>query len=511
MIEPGTRFAGRYRLEERVSQNGGSTMWRATDETLARSVTMLTFDDDFPRTREVVTAARAASRLTDSRVVQVFDADDRAEHAYVVMEWVTGQHFDTLLKGGSLDPNRAAGLVGEAAEALTAAHAAGLSHLCLTPRSLLWSAGGTVKVVGIGLEAALSGITSDQPALADTQGLGRLLYAGLTGHWPGPENVGLPPAPAGDGDIPVTPRQVRAGVPGNLDTVVCRAIFPGTRRGDPITTPAQMADALSTVPRHIPLPVTSLPTPPRTQPAPSRADGRPGVHAGAPAGGASETLTSQRAAGYPQRPNKRPPLIGKLVIGLVVAAVIVAIGAGGVLLGRNFGAGSHRNDPKPTGGRQNQPSRAQAQALTAAGAVGLIAATDGSLLPEHAGDEQKAIDGNQATAWEGQHFTAADFGGLAKKGTGVRVDLGKQATVSDVRVNLGQMAQPGRLQIRVGDGEDPYAATLVAKSATANGTVDFKLKQPTQGQYVFVWYTKLPFDGGNYMAHLYEINVFGRG
>lgn len=507
MIEPGTRFAGRYRLEERVSQNGGSTMWRATDETLARSVTMLTFDDEFPRTREVVTAARAASRLTDSRVVQVFDADDRVEHAYVVMEWVTGQHFDALLKGGSLDPNRAAGLVGEAAEALTAAHAAGLSHLCLTPRSLLWSAGGTVKVVGIGLDSALSGITSDQPALADTQGLGRLLYAGLTGHWPGPESVGLPPAPMADGDSPVTPRQVRAGVPGNLDTVVCRTIFPGARRGDPITTPAQMADALSTVPRHIPLPASTMPTPPpRPQPAPSRVG--PGVHTGAPAGGAATTAAPQHAADYPQRPNKRPPLIGKLVIGLVVAVVIVAIGAGGVLLGRNFGTGRDGNSPSPTGGGPNQP--AHAQQIAATGAVGLLASPDGSLSPEHTSDEQKAIDDDPSTAWEGQHFNGADFGKL-RKGTGIRIDLGKRATISDVRVNLGQMSQPGRLQIRVGNSDDPYAATVVAKSSTANGTVDFKLKQPTQGQYVFVWYTKLPFDGGNYMAHLYEINVFGRG
>lgn len=284
MIEPGTRFAGRYRLEERVSQNGGSTMWRATDETLARSVSMLTFSDDFPRTTEVVTAARAASRLTDSRVVQVFDADDRGDrgdHAYVVMEWVTGEYFQKLLAGGAPDPNRAAGLVAEAAEALTAAHAAGLSHLCLTPRSVLWSAGGTVKVVGIGLEAALAGISSEQPGLADTHGLGRLLYAGLTGHWPGPDDVGLPPAPMAEGGQPVTPRQVRAGVPGNLDAVVCRALFPGARRGDPISTPAQMADALSTVPRHLPLPASTLPPPrPVQQPAPRSPAGPRGCAAG---------------------------------------------------------------------------------------------------------------------------------------------------------------------------------------------------------------------------------------
>lgn len=506
MIEPGTRFAGRYRLEERVSQNGGSTMWRATDETLARSVTMLTFDDDFPRTREVVTAARAASRLTDSRVVQVFDADDRAEHAYVVMEWVTGEYFDAMLTGGAPDPNRAAGLVAEAAEALTAAHSAGLSHLCLTPRSLLWSAGGTVKVVGIGLDAALSGISSEQPALADAQGLGRLLYAGLTGHWPGAENVGLPPAPNADG-TPVTPRQVRAGVPGNLDTVVCRAIFPGARRGDPITTPAQMADALSTVPRHLPLPASAMPGPPPRTAAQPAAPGRGGAHAGPPRGTAGPQAAP--STGYVQRPTKRPPLVGKIIVGLVVAVVMVAIGVGGVLLGRNFGVGGGTGNPSssPSG---SQTTQAQAQALGMSGATGLLASPDGSLSPEHAGDQAKAIDNDPSTGWEGQHFNDADFGRL-RKGTGVRIDLGKQATIASVRVNVGQMAQPGRLQIRVGNGNSPYDAKVVARSSSATGSVDFKLNQPVQGQYVFVWYTKLPFDGSNYKAHLYEIHVFGRG
>jgi hypothetical protein len=506
MIEPGTRFAGRYRLEERVSQNGGSTMWRATDETLARSVSMLTFSDDFPRTSEVVTAAGAASRLTDSRVVQVFDADDRAEHAYVVMEWVTGEYFHKLLSGGAPDPNRAAGLVAEAAEALTAAHAAGLSHLCLTPRSLLWNAGGTVKVVGIGLEAALAGISSDQPALADTQGLGRLLYAGLTGMWPGPEDVGLPTAPVAEGAQPVTPRQVRAGVPGNLDSVVCRALFPGARRGDPISTPAQMADALSTIPRHIPLPVSSLPSPPPRPPQQPATANRGGSHA------AQHTASVGNAAGptgnYPQRPTKRPPLIGKLIIGLVVAVVMVAIGVGGVMLGRNFGgSGTTTATPTPTNGQNQQP---QAQALKPQTASGLKASLDGSLVSEKTDEVGQAIDGNPSTDWAGQHFNGADFGRL-RKGTGIRLDMGKQVGVSSVKLNVGQMAQPGRIQVRVGNTTSPYDAAVAATSTNGVGTFDMKLPQEARGQYVYIWFTRLPMDGSQYKAHIYEVHVYGRG
>ena len=72
-VEPGTRLAERFRLEDRVTESDGATLWKAIDEILARPVAVHTFSPDFPRVHEVVTAARAASRLTDPRLTQVFD------------------------------------------------------------------------------------------------------------------------------------------------------------------------------------------------------------------------------------------------------------------------------------------------------------------------------------------------------------------------------------------------------------------------------------------------------
>src|SRR5260370_706349 len=88
--EPGTRLGGRYRLEDRIAAASGWAAWKAIDEILARAVTVFTFAPGFPRIREVVTAARAASRLTDARLAQVFDVEDDWDHAYIVMEWATG-------------------------------------------------------------------------------------------------------------------------------------------------------------------------------------------------------------------------------------------------------------------------------------------------------------------------------------------------------------------------------------------------------------------------------------
>ena len=51
----------------------------------------------------------------------------------------------------------AVSLAYEAARAVTAAHAAGLAHLRLTPECLHWTRGSGVKITGLGIDAVLTG------------------------------------------------------------------------------------------------------------------------------------------------------------------------------------------------------------------------------------------------------------------------------------------------------------------------------------------------------------------
>ena len=313
VIEPGTRLAGRYRLEERISDTGGSCLWKAIDEILARAVAVRTFDPDFPRIKEVVTSARAASRLTDPRLTQVFDADDTGESAYVVSEWVSGETLEQMLTKAPLEPGRAATLMYEAAEAVAAAHEGGLAHLCLSPRDLVWTTGGTVKLLGVATDAVLRDRRCDDPAAQDARGLGAMLYAALTAHWPGdPDRSSLPPAPlaappasgsgpaasgaasgggpgegaSGDtagepgsgGAAPKAPRQVQAGVPYAVDAIVCRCLGIEVPGQEPLTTPADVAKALRGVPRT-PLPLfAGLANVHPAPPAPRAGGGAPAQH-----------------------------------------------------------------------------------------------------------------------------------------------------------------------------------------------------------------------------------------
>ena len=51
-----------------------------------------------------MTAARAASRLSDPRMAQVFDVEDAGGQPYIVLEWVGGDSLTELLDSGPLDP-----------------------------------------------------------------------------------------------------------------------------------------------------------------------------------------------------------------------------------------------------------------------------------------------------------------------------------------------------------------------------------------------------------------------
>ena len=265
--EPGTRLAGRYRLVDQVNEGPGWTYWKATDEALARFVSVLTFANGFPRIAETVTAARAVSRLGDPRFAQVFDVEDGEELAYVVLEWVASASLLDMLSEGPLDPPRAAALAVEAARAMMAAHAIGLAHLRLDPACLHWTAAGGVKIAGLGIDAALAGPAltapaddAEDPQLTDTRDLARLLYAALTGYWPAlPGSAGdsapglLPPAPE-NADVLCTPRQVSADIPAGIDDVACRTLFQqASRHGPALSTVTEFADALAEAAPPVPL------------------------------------------------------------------------------------------------------------------------------------------------------------------------------------------------------------------------------------------------------------------
>ncbi|GAA0422880.1 serine/threonine protein kinase [Acrocarpospora corrugata] len=487
-VEPGTRLADRFRLEDRVHESRGATLWKAIDEILARPVAVHTFSPEFPRESEVVLAARAASRLTDPRLTQVFDAADEDGTAYVVSEWVTGESLLDLLEAGPMEPERGAVLVAEAAEALAHAHRAGMCHLALTPGRLMWSEGGTVKLLGVGVDAAVLGLEAESPEeaeRADAEGLGRLLYAALTGHWPGEDDCGLPPAPLDDGKL-CTPRQVTAGVPGYLDTIVSRIL--GVKRGlTPLTTPAEVAEALSQVPRPAPAPASTVP---------------PSVELRAEA---PDTLTTARAArpAPPPRPqpNRRPAgLFSRFLITIVVLLVMAVVGIGAWSLGKSLGTEASPSSSSPSA--PGAEPGAKTVALTPAEAIGFDPLGDGEERNELAA---RAIDGSYGTDWHTETYDSAKFGGL-KKGVGLLVDLGRDAQLTKVTVDFGDVPG-GSAELKLGGQPTPEALTTAASTKQAMGKVTFDLTGSEPSRYLMVWFTELPPFGPRFRGTVLDLEI----
>ncbi|MEU6737643.1 protein kinase family protein [Streptosporangium sandarakinum] len=502
-VEPGTKLADRFRLEDRVHESGGATLWKAIDEVLARPVAVHTFDPDFPRLNEVVTAARAASRLTDPRLTQVFDATEDDGRSYVVSEWVSGETFGDMVASGSLEPERAAALVAEAAEALAHAHEADIAHLCLTPDHLVWTSGNTVKLLGVGIDAALAEVTGDDPARTDAEGLGRLLYAGLTGHWPGEEKEGgLPAAPMDDGHY-CTPRQVTAGVPSYLDTITCRALLPESRKGlTPLTTPAEFAEALSSVPRPtpmpMPLPATALP--PVTASRAEAPTGAAAAPATAPAG--TPAAPPQYRQPYQQPRPAGGGTVNKVAMTLVVLLVMVAVGLVAWTLGRSIGT----SEP-PVAVTTATPTPTTATATREA----KIQNADGfDPQGDDNGDERDelalfAIDGKPSTDWHSASYSTADFGNL-KKGVGLLLDLGESVPVKQVTIDFGA-GSGGTAELRVGPSADLGSLDVVHKFSDLGGKKTFSADSPHKGRYVCVWFTRMPTFQGKYRGTIVDVKI----
>ena len=246
---PGTWVGGRFRLDERISTAGGISVWKATDGLLCRPVTVHLLPGGVPVPPRVVEAVRSAARVNDARLAAIYDTDFAAGRPYIVSEWAPGTHLEDLVLSGLPYPALAAAMIADAADALAVAHRARRPHLRLTPRSLRWNLSTGLKITGLGLDAALYGSTGPDPVAADTTALARMLYALLTGYWPGDDATALPPAPRHKGGV-CTPRQVRAGVPAILDAIAYRGLL-GQAADAPLRaqTPAGLAMALRMVQR----------------------------------------------------------------------------------------------------------------------------------------------------------------------------------------------------------------------------------------------------------------------
>ncbi len=174
MAEPGRRLlGGRYELDTLLATGGQGQVWRGRDTVLSRPVAVKVLRSEFTGDATFLARFRAeaqhAALVAHRHIAALYDygeLDDALTGerlAFLVMELVVGESLaDLLAREGRLPAPRTLAILRQAADALAAAHAAGLVHRDVKPGNVLVAADGAVKLTDFGIAVSASSLPLTQ-------------------------------------------------------------------------------------------------------------------------------------------------------------------------------------------------------------------------------------------------------------------------------------------------------------------------------------------------------------
>ena len=172
-LAPGDTVA-HYRIESRLGEGGMGVVYKASDTRLGRSVALKFIKVQFSHRWE--REARAVAALNHPHIATLYEVGEHEGAPYLAMELVDGRPLK-----GPLPVKQAIEYGIQMADALAAAHAAGVVHRDLKPGNILVTEKGSVKVLDFGLAKLAE--QEGAPASTETAGL-----AGTPGYM-APEQI----------------------------------------------------------------------------------------------------------------------------------------------------------------------------------------------------------------------------------------------------------------------------------------------------------------------------------
>jgi eukaryotic-like serine/threonine-protein kinase len=251
----------RYRIVKPLGAGGMAEVYLAHDNVLQRDVALKVMSGRYAGDEEFVERfkreAQSAAVLSHPNIVSIYDRGESENGTYyIAMEYLCGGTLkDRILKRGALPPRTAAAVALQIAEALQAAHEAGVVHRDIKPHNVLVTEAGNVKVGDFGIARAASSSTmtrtgsilgtahyiSPEQAMGEPVGpqsdlysLGIVLYEMLTGTLPYDAETSIGIAMKHVNGHLIPPRELNPEVPRGMNAVVMRLLEknPGDRYAD---------------------------------------------------------------------------------------------------------------------------------------------------------------------------------------------------------------------------------------------------------------------------------------
>jgi serine/threonine-protein kinase len=520
LTSPGRVLGGRYRLVSPIARGGMATVWVADDPVLSRRVAVKILRADLAADEGTRARFRheaiAAARLSHPNIVSTYDTGDDDGVAYIVMELVEGPTLRHLIdEQGGLAVADVIRIGQQVADALDAAHRAGLVHRDVKPANVLVPVAGPVKVTDFGIAKAagaddltrtgtvmgtarylapeqVNGRPTDPRT--DVYALGLLMYEALCGHPPFGGDTEIATAMARLTTAAPAVRAERPEVSQAVDDVIhrCLARQPSARFG----SAAAVRDALDrarldptgAIPRPIVGPGSGGATGAGTVAAPF--DG-----SGAPTGPTHPQPVPLAPAPAPGRRKRRMTWLWVLLV------LLLAIGGGVaafLIVNDSSSSGS--------GSGKGASSGTSAATVTITSAVPFDPLGDGT---EDNADAGNVLDGNPSTVWSTDQYNQFPDG--AKTGVGLALSLDGDVEVQKVLVDAQQS----------GWGASIYVSDKPASELTSLGDWGPVRVQgadlPTshtfdtggvKGRSVLLWLTQLPTgSNGQHYVQVAEVKV----
>ena len=163
---------GHYAVTAKLGEGGMGEVWRATDTQLDRDVALKVlpeaFTSDPDRLARFEREAKVLASLNHPGIAAIYGIEEQDDTRALVLELVEGPTLADRISKGPIRLDEVLPIAKQIAEALEAAHEAGVIHRDLKPANIKVREDGTVKVLDFGLAKALDPTPGADPSQSPT-------------------------------------------------------------------------------------------------------------------------------------------------------------------------------------------------------------------------------------------------------------------------------------------------------------------------------------------------------